>query len=458
MTDIRIKLPHNFEYRDYQLPLRNYMMSGGKRACAVWHRRAGKDTVALRVGLELAVQRSGNYWHMLPNAAQARKAIWHGINPHSGRKILEEVFPRELVKNINPDGSMGNTTEMRIDLKPGAVWNLVGSDNFDSLVGSPPCGVVFSEWAVADPRAWGYIEPILLENDGWAIFISTPRGENHLFKTYQTAMREEAWFGQRLTVDDTFRKDGSPLISAEQIRTLRREAGVTEAFIQQEYFSSFDAPLIGSYYADLLLDAKRDGRISEIPHDPAHLVSTAWDIGHHDATAIWWYQDIGHARHWIDYYENTGYGVEHYAHILRKRGEERKYEYGAHYGPHDLDNHDWGIIGGRTRKDIARQLGIRFVIVAKVSVEDGIQALRSLLPRSWFDAKRCEQGLNALRSYRREEDPSKAQTTGQPFYRAKPLHDWSSHGSDAARYAALAEKKRKGKRKPIEYKEPGAPL
>jgi len=437
LTDTIVKLPHEFTYRPYQEPLRNYILDGGKRACAVWHRRAGKDTTAIRLTLEMAMQRPANYWHMLPNANQARRAIWNGVNPHTGKPILDEVFPAPVVASRN-------SVDMRINLANGAIWQLVGSDNYNSLLGSPPAALVMSEWAVANPHAWPILEPILLENNGWAVFIYTPRGRNHGYKTYQTALKESDWFCQRLTVEDT------GVIGLDMIRKLRRE-GTSEAYIQQEYYVSFDAPLVGSYYADLLLDAEKEGRISNVPHDTAHLVSTAWDIGHGDATAIWFYQDIGHARHWIDYYESDGKSVEHYAAMLRRKAEQLRYEYGSHWGPFDLENHDWGIVGSNTRKAVAKQLGIEFKIVPKVSVEDGIQAVRSLLPRSWFDATRCEQGLNALKSYRREEDESKARDMDQPFFKPVPLHNWASHGADAARYAAVAEEEKPGRLPPIEY-------
>ncbi|MCP4489718.1 MAG: hypothetical protein GY820_20745, partial [Gammaproteobacteria bacterium] len=176
-------------------------------------------------------KRVGNYWHLFPKQRQARKAIWNGIDG-DGRKILKQVFP-EVIRD-RTDG-----TEMMIELKNNATWQLCGSDNYDSLVGSNPVGVVFSEWSLCDPNAWDYIRPMLLENGGWAIFIYTSRGKNHGYNTYNMAKKSDKWFCELLTVNDTKRIDGSPVITPEMIQS-ERDEGMSEEMIQQEYYCSFD--------------------------------------------------------------------------------------------------------------------------------------------------------------------------------------------------------------------------
>jgi hypothetical protein len=179
LDDGLIRLPHNnWRPRPYQQDLWKYLEKNGKRAVAIWHRRAGKDEVCLHWSAVAAHTRVGVYWHMLPEANQARKAVWDAVNPHSGLRRINEAFPRELRESTRE-------TDMAIRFKSGSLWQLVGSDNYNSLVGSPPVGVVFSEFALADPSAWGYLRPILAENNGWALFITTPRGRNHASTFYR---------------------------------------------------------------------------------------------------------------------------------------------------------------------------------------------------------------------------------------------------------------------------------
>ena len=202
------------------------MDSGGKRAVAVWHRRAGKDSTALNYTACEAIEKPGVYWHMLPTQRQARKVVWDGID-RKGRRVANQVFPREIVKKKRAD-------EMQIELINGSIWQLCGSDNYDSLVGANPVGVVFSEWSLCNPAAWDFIRPILSENGGWAIFIYTPRGKNHGYKMAEMARKNPDWFYSRLTVEDTARDDGSPVITSEAIQA-ERDAGMYEEMIQQEF-------------------------------------------------------------------------------------------------------------------------------------------------------------------------------------------------------------------------------
>ena len=439
---LNIDLPHQWEARDYQRPFWNHMIrDGGKRACVVWHRRAGKDTATLHIECALAMQRAANYWHMFPVETQARRAMWKGVNPHTGKRVLHEVFPPELIAKQNEQ-------MMSLELINGAIWNLVGSDNFDRLVGSPPAGVVFSEYALANPAAWDFIRPILLENGGWAVFIYTPRGHNHGYRLYEMARQNPDWFCQHLTVEDT------GVITPEQIESERAE-GMSEANIQQEYYCSFDAPVEGAYYADLMIKADQENRITSVPHEAQLPVETWWDLGIGDAMAIWFVQRHGAQIRLIRYYEMTGMGLDHYVNMLWRLRDDEGYLYGDHIAPHDIRVRELGT--GTSRLEAARGMGLEFKVAPQLPVDDGINAVRGKLNNCWFDEAKCLRGIDALRNYRKEEDENKSDGVVK-FYKPKPLHDWASHGSDAARYGITGGGRGPLSREPIKYLDRGAPL
>lgn len=221
-------IPNEWRARPHQLNLYNSFGHGKQfqRGAAVWHRRAGKDSCALNLTARDMFKRVGTYWHLFPEQTQARRAIWNGID-RDGRRIIDQFLPPEVRERTNGQ-------EMLIETVNGSIWQMAGSDNYDSLVGSNPVGVVFSEWSLANPEAWEYIRPILVENDGWALFIYTPRGRNHGYSTYMRAIEAEGWFCERLTVEDT------GLVTPAQIDE-ERAAGMSEAKIRQEFYCSFEA-------------------------------------------------------------------------------------------------------------------------------------------------------------------------------------------------------------------------
>lgn len=408
---MEITLPNRWRPRPYQRRLWSYLENGGKRAVGVWHRRAGKDEVCLHWAACAAMQRVGNYWHMLPEASQARKAIWDAVNPHTGLRRIDEAFPPAIRAGQRDD-------DMRLTLANGSRWQLVGADNFNALVGSPPVGLVFSEFSLTNPAAWDYLRPILAENGGWCVFVMTPRGRNHAWKLYEMARTRPDWFAQLLTVDDT------KAIRADVIAE-ERASGMPENMVAQEYYCSFDAALPGAYYGKLLQDAEAEKRIGRVPWAPDAVVHTAWDLGIGDSTAIWFCQQVGQETRLIDYYENFGVGLDHYAKALR----ERPYVYGEHILPHHAQVAD--LSTGRSRLQTLALLGIHGRVLAREpNVEDGINAVRNLLPRCWFDADKCARGLDALRQYRCDYDAERK------IYSARPRHDWTSHAADAFRYLA----------------------
>ena len=419
-----VNIPNEWRPRAYQLPLWSALErgldrkeNGYRRAVALWHRRAGKDSLALNFTAFAAHKRIGVYWHLLPTANQGRKVVWDGID-REGRRMIDQAFPPEI-RAGNP-----NNTDMKIPLACGSLWQVVGSDNYDSLIGANPVGVVLSEWAVADPEAWNFLRPILAENEGWALFIYTSRGWNHGADLYQMAQKNPRWFCQKLTVEDTDILERIPDLLDEE-----RESGMPEEMIQQEYYCSFDAPLVGSYYGDLMKKAEAEGRIGNVPIDPSLSVDTWWDLGVDDATAIWFVQRFRKEIRVIDYLEDSGFGLDYYVKQLR----EKPYPYGNHYLPHDAKVRELGT--GVSRIETLLSLGLRANVVPKLSVADGIQAVRTTIPQCWFDRDRCERGISALRQYQREWN-EKLKT-----FRASPLHDWTSHGADAFRTGAVGTPK-----------------
>jgi phage terminase large subunit len=434
LDDGTIRLPHNnWRPRSYQANLWRYLEKNGKRAVAIWHRRAGKDEVCLHWASVAAHTRVGVYWHMLPEANQARKAVWDAVNPHTGLRRINEAFPRELRESTRE-------TDMAIRFKSGSLWQLVGSDNYNSLVGSPPIGVVFSEFALADPSAWGYLRPILAENNGWALFITTPRGRNHASTFFEAANTDPTWFSEQLpaTETDVFTWDQLEIEHRELLREYGPDDG--EARYRQEYLVSFDAGVQGSYYGSMMEAAEKEKRICHVLHDPVLPVHTAWDLGIGDATAIWLIQLAGQEIRAIDYVENSGVGLDWYTREL----DRRPYKWGEHILPHDADARELGT--GRSRLEVLRSLGFhRAQVIAAQKVEDGINAVRMLLPRMWFDKEKCARGISALQNYRRSWNE------GLRTYSDRPLHDWSSHAADALRYWALANVRNAGSAKPLKY-------
>lgn len=374
--------------------------------------------------------RPGNYWHMLPQATQARKALWEAINPHTGIRRIDEAFPPEIRDTTREQ-------EMLIRFKSGATWQVVGSDNYDSLVGSPPVGVVFSEWALAKPQAWAYLRPILAENGGWALFITTPRGKNHAQRMLGFAQSDPTWFGQVLPATET------NVFTPEQLKSELKEyiaqfddEALGRAMYEQEYLCSFEPAIIGAYYAEQLRKAREDGRITRVPYDTAAPVHVAWDLGIGDSCALWFAQVVGKEIHLIDYHEKSGKGLDYYARYLASK----PYLYADDLLPHDAEARELGT--GKTRVETLRQLGRKARVIPRQSVDDGINAVRMLLSRCWFDEEKCSDGLSALLNYRAEYS-EKHKTLA-----AHPVHDWASHGADSFRYLAM------GLRETIKVREP----
>ena len=311
MTELT--LPHNWSPRPYQRPLWDFLEKGGKRAIAIWHRRAGKDDVALHWAACAAVQRPGSYWHLLPEYSQARKAIWHAVNAHSGIRRIDEAFPEELRANTNEQ-------EMFIRLKNGSTWQVIGSDNYDTLVGTPPAGIVFSEWARAAPAAWAYLAPILAENSGWALFITTPVGRNHALNMLNMARANPSWFGEVLTVNDSgaIGPDASSS-SASNTTPCSARTPATPSSSRNTTVHSRRPSWARSGPRSSTPPTGKDASPRWTSIAPAQSTPrgiwasmTAWPSGAFRSTTA--------RLHIVDYYEGSGHGFDHYCQWLDDRG------------------------------------------------------------------------------------------------------------------------------------------
>lgn len=371
---------------------------------------SGKDITAFNLAIRQCLRKKCTVYYIFPTFRQARRVIWDAIM-NDGRRILDFI-PKEAI-------AAKNEQEMKIRFVNGSFLQLVGSNDYNALMGTNPYAAIFSEYALQDPRAYQFLRPILTANDGWALFISTPRGKNFLWDLYKIAENSPQWYCILQTVLDTKH------ISLEAIEQERLEGIMSEDLIQQEYFCSFSMGVEGSYYLKYLDKLNFNGQIGSVPWQPSYPVHTAWDIGVRDSTSIIFFQVLGNAIHVIDCYENNKEGLEHYIKVIK----DRPYQYGTHIAPHDIRVREFS--SGMTRLDKAQQLGIDFVISANLSIMDGIEAVRTVLPRCWFDEAKCKNLIKSLENYRQEYDHKRK------VYQNRPLHDIHSHNADAMRYLAV---------------------
>jgi hypothetical protein len=414
---MQISLPNLWTPRHYQLKAFAKFDQGIKRQLLIWPRRSGKDSFSINLAAKAAHQRVGTIFHMLPTSRQGRKVIWDGIDKQ-GRRIIDQAIPPQLRKDT---GGLVND-EMIIRLKNGSVYQVVGSDNYDALVGTNPIGLIISEWAISNPKAWDYLRPILTENGGFVIFISTPRGKNHMWKQLQLVKDNPDWFVSHLNYKDTGHISDA-LIEAE------RSSGMPEARLRQEYFCSFEASDVGQIYNSYVEAARASERVGSFDHDPRYPVETAWDLGHRDATAVIFVQRIQGQIRIIDYHEERKKDFGHHAKLVLNK----PYIYERHVLPHDAEKIEYG--SGTTVRELAQKFGMPTTIAPKLSVEAGIEATRTLFPMLRFNANKVASLLTALAHYQYdyEEDEEGRTLSVSP----KPLHDWSSHPCDALRYLAV---------------------
>ena len=416
-------MEHTYKVRWYQQAFHRALVERTHdRLIAIWHRRAGKDDVLLDAMRTLALKDPGTYWHCFPEQKQARKAIWNGVNGNTGKRRIFEAFPQAIIKRMQDD-------DMFIELKNGATFQLIGSDRYDSTVGSGPKGIGYSEWALSNPAAWAYHQPMIRETKGFAAFITTPRGRNHAKTMFDNATGQN-WFRELLSVEDTgaLSAEDRAEALAEYVGLYGEDMGYS--LYNQEYLCDFNAAILGAFYAREMLAIRNEGRIDAtleaLPDRPVH---RAWDIGVRDDTSIWWFQVVGGQVFILDCYSTNGVGIDHYAEVCEQRAAENGWISGTDFVPHDAKVKEWGT--GRTRVETMQGFGLKPQLVPMAGLLDGINAVRRTLPLCVFHP-RAEAGIAALEQYRREWDDDKK------TFKANPLHDFTSHLADAFRYLAMA--------------------
>ena len=404
------------------------MQNGGKHCEIVWHRRSGKDELGLHWTAVAAFQRVAQYWYMLPEYSQARKAIWDAINPHTGKKRIDEAFPLELRTTTRND-------EMKIIFKNGSSFQAVGSDDPSKLVGSPPAGIVYSEWALSNPATRAYLRPILMENGGWQIFNTTPRGRNHAYTTLEAAKKNPTSFAQVLDATETgvFTRAQLEAELQNYIADFGEDYGRSK--FEQEYLCSFDAANLGAILARQITISERKGLISdEVEFDPhGQSIQISADLGRRDTATWWFWQPCIGGYNIVDYDSGFGIDAEEWCERLNKRLSKYKLA-----GNRDALGVIWLPHDARTKTFSAKESAIEIFLKAfgqkkvditpMTSIADRINAARVVLPRVKFNATNCKIGLDGLRAW------SYAYNDVTKTFGSNPLHDWASHDGDGFSY------------------------
>jgi len=371
----------------------------------VCHRRFGKTVWAINHILRDALispKKTPRFAYMAPTYRQAKNVAWDYIKQFAG-KIPNVKF---------------HETELRCDLPTGARISLLGAENPDSLRGIYLDGCVMDEVADMPENVFPeVIRPALSDRKGWCVFVGTPKGHNAFYDKYEEATANNDWLAAVYKASETGILDDEELEAARAMMTNDQYA--------QEFECSWNANVPGAIYGKELEAVQAEGRITNVPYDPSVRVDTWWDLGVGDSTAIWFTQTVGRAIHVIDYYEARGEGLPHYCKVL----SSKNYLYGDHNAPHDIEVRELG--SGKSRREVAWDLGLNFRVVPKLPIEDGIHAAQMLIPRLWIDREKCKQGLECLRQYHRSYNERTRS------FRASPVHDWSSHAADAFRYLAV---------------------
>lgn len=423
---VTLKLPNNWSPRPYQEAAWNYLHGGGKRATLIWHRRSGKDDLGLHYTACAMWERKGNYWYCLPKAIQARKAIWEAINPHTQKRRIDEAFP----DGAFPFSSRQNQ-EMMVRAANGSTWQVVGSDNFDTLVGSPPVGIVFSEWPLSNPAAWAYLRPIMAENGGWAIFNGTPRGRNHSYEMYRAAREDPEQFAEVLPAT------GTGVFTAEQLKKEKR-AYIAEygadyglSIFEQEYLCSFEAANLGAILGRALVAAENEGRIGdEHGYDPAGLpVEISCDIGRRDATVFWFWQPCLGGFRIVDFDMDSGLDAYEWCARLRERLGVQQFKVGAVHLPHDARAKTFAARHSAVEIFLQNFQDVR--IVPDTTKADRINAARRVISKCAFHRTLTEKGRHHLAAWAYVYDEERKE------FSKEPDHNIHSHAGDSFSYGAL---------------------
>jgi phage terminase large subunit len=446
MATQTISLPHLYEARDYQQDFWDAWYGIGAHEgkdydifVLNWHRRGGKDMTCWNASIEYTVEHEGSTTkYGFPTNDMARANLWEAYT-NDGVRFTDFVpEPLRIRQHSNDDGL--NDSLKRIELVTGGSLRVISTHNPNRLRGGNDKLFVLSEFQAMDPSTIDIIEPILEANHGRLLANLTSNGDSAAKQILEGWKADPRVYVSILTVNDT------PVFTEEQMVRIRRRTverflarGQSEeeanAFVDQEYYCSWDSPVIGSYFGAAMRRADDQGRIARVPYEPQLPVHTFWDLGVDDSMSIWFAQFFNREIRLVDYFESSGEGFAFYAKVLKGQhtGFERmgEYLYGKHYAPHDIRVRNMGK-DARTRQDVAKALGLNFEVVKRVSAkEDGIEAIRTKLARCWFDKKKCKRGIGALKGYKKQWNEQLM------VYKDQPVHDWTSHGTDAFQTMAL---------------------
>ena len=411
MMPVQITIPNGFTPRRYQARAMLAFDAGYKRGVYVWARRSGKDVTFMHQIAKMAHQRVGTYFHMLPLFSQAKRNVWDAIDDQE-RRIIDHIFPPAIRKNTNE-------TDLKITLKCGSVYQLIGADSFNSVVGANPVGLVMSEYALIDPRAWMFFRPILVQNGGWAAFIGTPRGYNHFHEQLEIAKRDPDWDWS--VIDAIEAGYMTQAMIEKEIST-----GMPEELARQEYLVDFSAANVGAILGNRMERAEKEGRISDkVEYDPnAGEVIVSSDIGFRDAAAWWWWQAVPGGYNLLAYDEDTGLEASDWIERLKERG----LPISRVLLPKDAKSKT--MASRHSVLDQFLQGGMKCAIVPATRIVDRINAARSVMPRCRFNRTACAKGLQMLRDWAFKYDEER-----KTFSR-EPDHNYASHGGDAYSYGA----------------------
>ncbi len=414
--DEKIDIPYNFVLREYQKPFwRAIQDEPVKRAVVVWHRRAGKDKTFFNALVLQALKRVAVYYYVFPEFNLGRKALWDNIDK-AGFKTIDHA-PTSLRKRLD-------NQQMKIEFKNGSIIQVIGASDINRIVGTNPAGIVFSEYSLMSPEVYGYLLPIVSENDGFMWFNMTPRGNNHAKILWDRACEDDEWFAQMTTAEQ------SAVFTPAKLNKIKDEyfkQYKDYTLYNQEMLCSFDEAVEGSYYGNHLIEMEENGHMGVYPYNASEPVHTFCDIGISDATAIWFAQFVNGKIYLIDYIEKSGVGMDWFIKTL----QNKPYIYGDHFGPHDIKQREFGT--GLSRVETAKKLGFNIRISQKLNVADGINAVRMLLNQCFFntDNDLVLEAVANLKNYHKEFDQKRQ------VFKDKPAHDWSSHTADAFRYLAV---------------------
>lgn len=378
-------------------------------ACIVAHRRAGKTVAAINDIIRAAITCKSPmplFGYVAPYRSQAKSVAWDYL----------KHFAEPITKT-------SNESDLIVELINGAKIRLFGADNADAMRGLGFDGMYLDEYGDFKPSVWGnVIRPALSDKQGWCVFGGTPKGKNQFWSIFETSKRlPDEWFSFSLPASQ------SKLLPDSELQAAK--AQLAEDQYLQEYECSFEAAILGAYYGTEMRELTEQGRFTKVANQKEVLTHTAWDLGFRDDTAIWWYQVIAGEIHVVDYFAVSGATIEE----ISAKIKEKPYNYGKHYLPHDARAKTLASGGKSVIEQLAEHLGINnLAIVPNLSIQDGIQAVRQMLPRTWFDAEKCSEGVEALRQYQREYDEDKKS------FRQSPRHDWTSHPADAMRMLAIS--------------------